>query len=313
MEVDGYRVMAETVTKLYHAVRVSGWFHHATDELVGLDVEVAGAPSLAAVVDISPPNPPVDALPVRYQTYSVQVLLGEDALDERHELVMRSRDGWTGRVRLDDLCGERERHYPLYELSERFHQTVRELPEARVLELGGRDRSASGTTRRFGDHEVVVVDIVAAVGVDVVGDAHELSSLFPPDHFDTFAAVSVFEHLLMPWRVVTELNRVLKPGGTGFVLTHQTIALHDMPWDFWRFSSTSWDALFNARTGFEILERSMDQPQYVIRHLHRPGSRRAEETLGFEASAVVVRKTGPCTVEWPVGVREVTDTAYPTG
>lgn len=312
MEVDGYRVMAETVTKLFHALRVTGWFHHPTDELAGVDVEVDGIPSLAAVSDVSGPHPPMDMLPLRFQNFTLQVLLAEDALDERHELVLTTRDGVRKRVRLEALCEERERYYPVYEMSERFHEAVRQMDQARVLEIGGRDRSGSGTNRRFGHHELIVVDIVAGEGVDVAGDAHELSTLFPAEHFDAFAAISVFEHLLMPWRVVIELNRVLKVGGTGFVLTHQTIGLHDLPWDFWRFSSTSWDALFNARTGFEITERTMDLPQHIVRRLHRPGVR-TEDTTGFEASAVAVRKTGPCTVEWPVGVREITDTAYPTG
>jgi SAM-dependent methyltransferase len=50
-------------------------------------------------------------------------------------------------------------------------------------------------------------------GVDPVGDVHKLSQSFPLGHFDFVFSVSVFEHLLFPWKAVLEINKVLKTGG----------------------------------------------------------------------------------------------------
>jgi len=30
--------------------------------------------------------------------------------------------------------------------------------------------------------------------------------------------------------------------------------MHETPWDFWRFSDTSWNSLFNCYTGFRVLD-----------------------------------------------------------
>jgi SAM-dependent methyltransferase len=159
---------------------------------------------------------------------------------------------------------------------------------------------------------VTVLDIVPGDNVTIVGDAHELTSHFPPDAFDGIYSVSVFEHLLMPWKVVLEMNRVLRVGGKCLIHTHQTLGMHDLPWDFWRYSDSSWDALFNHRTGFRVVERAMDSEQYVIPFFLRPEKIIAEKSAGFEGSCVVVEKIGPTCLEWDVSLRDAVSTTYPT-
>ena len=136
--------------------------------------------------------------------------------------------------------------------------------------------------------------------------------MFPPEHFDAFVSVSVFEHLLTPWAVVCEINHVLKPGGLGFVLSHQTVGLHDQPSDFWRFSDQAWRAMFNVTTGFEIVQTIMDHAQHVLPILFRPGNENKEQAAGYEASAVMVRKVGPCSQWWAIPGTELSATSYPT-
>ena len=48
--------------------------------------------------------------------------------------------------------------------------------------------------------------------MDVVGDAHKLSSYFH-DEFDLIFSSAVFEHLAMPWRASIEIIKLLKKGG----------------------------------------------------------------------------------------------------
>ena len=67
------------------------------------------------------------------------------------------------------------------------------------------------------------------------------------------------------------------------------MGLHDAPWDFWRFSADSWDALFNKRTGFIILDRVQDYEQFILPFVVREGKLDSEKAAGFEASLVFAK------------------------
>jgi SAM-dependent methyltransferase len=183
----------------------------------------------------------------------------------------------------------------------------------RLLDIGGRARSGNRNVDHFPEADATIFDIVPGEGVDVVGDAHELSRHFPPDSFDFAVSVSVFEHLLMPWKVAVEMSRVLKPGGIALIHTHQAEAMHDMPWDFWRFSDTAWQALFNPRTGFEIVKVDISRRMHLVPAVIIEPVGDNENAFGFQCSTVMARKTGPATVDWPVPLAEVVRTSYPRG
>jgi hypothetical protein len=112
-------------------------------------------------------------------------------------------------------------------------------------------------------------------------------------------SISVFEHLLMPWIVAREMGKVLRVGGLGYIATHQTIGMHDEPWDYWRFSATAWDGLFNRNTGFEIVGRAIDHPQYIVPHFWTPEQRDSvERASGYLGVSVLVRKIGEPEAGW---------------
>jgi hypothetical protein len=182
-----------------------------------------------------------------------------------------------------------------------------------LLDLGGRARSGVEYGSEYPECVITTFDIVAAPGVDVVGDAHALSRHFPPESFDFVLCVSVFEHLLMPWKVALEMNKVMKPGGTAFIHTHQTIGIHDAPWDFLRFSPYCWPAFFNAATGFEILDTAVGHFQHIVPRGWTERYSTAERSGGFESSAVLVRKTGDTALDWAVDAARLTDSVYPRG
>jgi hypothetical protein len=182
----------------------------------------------------------------------------------------------------------------------------------RLMDLGGR-RFIGGTyADDLAQCDVTVFDIVEDDRVDVVGDAHEMSKYFPPEHFDFIMSASVFEHLLMPWKVALELNKVMRTGGFCYIHTHQTLGMHELPWDFWRYSDTVWPALFNARTGFEIVATGLGQFMQLVTVGWAERYRGAENSGGFECSGVLVRKTGPSDLTWNVGLDELIATHYPT-
>ena len=200
-----------------------------------------------------------------------------------------------------------------------FGQLIKEMSQQRsisrprMLDIGGRARSGLERRQNWPECDVITIDIEADPSVDVVGDAHELSRHFPPASFDVAHCVSVFEHLLMPWKAALEINRVLRPGGYVLIHTHQTIGLHDLPWDFWRFSDTSWHGLFNAHTGFEIVKTSMQSFMHVVPRVWGHRYRFAERSGGFEGSTVIARKIGETALEWEVPLTAILSTNYPIG
>ncbi len=202
---------------------------------------------------------------------------------------------------------------PAHEVSARFHAMLLERSPGRLLEVGARARS--GVVRRNwvpAGWCYSGFDIAAGPNVDVVGDAHALSGCYEPGRFDAIMAFSVLEHLLMPWKFVIELNRVLKPGALGLFTTHQCWPLHDQPWDFWRYSDTAWTGLLNKATGFEIIAAKMGEPAYIVAQKCAPETAFSGPAQGALASFVLFRKTGETTLQWPVELADITGTHYPS-
>jgi SAM-dependent methyltransferase len=183
---------------------------------------------------------------------------------------------------------------------------------AKLLDIGGRARSG-GVQRSslYPGCDVTVLDIIPGPDVDVVADAHQMSRHLPAGHFDFALSVAVFEHLAMPWKAAVEMARVLKHGGLALVSTHQTIGLHDTPWDFFRFSDAAFTALFNRATGFEIVTTGMLSFLHVVPRVWMERHRGWEETGGFEESSVLVRKVAEPLVDWDVKVSDFLATTYP--
>jgi len=301
----GLEFVADQVTKFFDTVYIRGWLRSPDDRLA--TVTLTGAAdiqqrSTAGAEDY----PGVDGA----HAFQLQALLG------RHfswDLTVEFRTSRGRRVcaTLQELSDDRISYYSSNSVGAAFVARVNAQPDARVLDVGGRDRSQFDRRTLFNVKEYVVLDIVPSANVDVVADAHELSRSLEPESFDFVVSSSVFEHLLMPWKVALEINRVLKPGGMAFITTAQTVGLHDMPWDFLRFSDTSWDGIFNDLTGFRIVERVMDYPMFILPFVIREIHLDTEKAAGYEMSAVVVEKIGKTELMWPVLLDDVMKTSYP--
>ena len=181
----------------------------------------------------------------------------------------------------------------------------------RVLELGSRARSEISRRHLFEGKQYTGLDIVQGPNVDVVGDAHSLSAHFQPDSFDALYSVSTFEHLAMPWKVALEVHKVLRPGGLAYFVTHQALGMHELSWDFWRYSDTSWNSLFNSYTGFRVLETFLGSPMMLVPFIYHDHWKGYEGAVGFSTSSVLVEKCGPNNMEWNLDVAAVTKGLYP--
>lgn len=201
---------------------------------------------------------------------------------------------------------------PYHLLNRKFFEMLSLKSEGSVLEIGSRNRS--GSIRRglvSANMNYVGMDIKDGENVDVVGDAHALTKLFAPDTFDAIFTMSVFEHLIMPWKVIIEMNRVMRPGGLVLVTTHHTFPLHETPWDFWRFSDQAWHGLFNQFTGFEVLSTAVGEPAAIVASMLHSVTLNMEKNPAYLASAVLCRKTQNTQLNWDVNTEEIIQTVYP--
>ena len=135
-------------------------------------------------------------------------------------------------------------------------------PGMRILEIGSREVTGKSSARKeFSDAKYIGFDFYPGDNVDVVGDAHKLSSYFAGEEkFDLIYTSACFEHFAMPWIVATEISKLLKVGGIVFVETHFSYSSHERPWHFFQFSDMALKTLFSKALGFECLEAGMSNP-----------------------------------------------------
>ena len=135
-------------------------------------------------------------------------------------------------------------------------------PGMRILEIGSREvTGASSFREQFSQAEYVGFDYYPGRNVDVVGDAHKLSSYFEGQpRFDLIFSSSCFEHFAMPWVVTPEIAKLLKVDGIVFVETHFSYSSHERPWHFFQFSDLALKVLFSEALGFECIEAGMSNP-----------------------------------------------------
>ncbi len=131
----------------------------------------------------------------------------------------------------------------------------------KILEIGSRAVNTNAVMRNaFHKSDYTGFDFHPGPNVDVVGDAHKLTTYFEKNSFDAIVSSAVFEHLAFPWIVAEEIAKLLKPGGIVFVETHFSYSMHEMPWHFFQFSHKALEALFNEHLGFETIESGVENP-----------------------------------------------------
>lgn len=88
--------------------------------------------------------------------------------------------------------------------------------------------------------------------IDVYYDGTTLP--FDDGKFDNALATEVMEHVFNPEQILSELNRVLKPGGKLLITCPFNWPEHEQPWDYARYSSFGIKYLLE-KNGFEIIHQ----------------------------------------------------------
>lgn len=107
-----------------------------------------------------------------------------------------------------------------------------------------------------------MTDVEAGIDVDVVADAHDFAP-FEDEAFDLVISCSVWEHLRLPWICAEATARIMAPGATLFVQTHQTFPIHGYPSDYTRWTDKGLAALFEY-AGLETLMVEHVYPARII-------------------------------------------------
>ncbi|MBA2294756.1 MAG: class I SAM-dependent methyltransferase [Actinobacteria bacterium] len=94
--------------------------------------------------------------------------------------------------------------------------------------------------------EIVGLDAVENPRATLTGPIEAIPA--PDESFDLVLCAQVLEHVEDPDKGVSELHRVVRPGGRVLLSTHGTMVYHPNPVDLWRWTGAGLERLF-ARNG----------------------------------------------------------------
>jgi SAM-dependent methyltransferase len=90
-----------------------------------------------------------------------------------------------------------------------------------------------------------VLGVAPGRGVTIVGDIQQCPQI-SDNSFDVIVCTQVLEHVPNPFLAVSELHRMLKPGGILLLTVPAAFPYHADPQDYWRFSRDSLKLLFSS-------------------------------------------------------------------
>lgn len=154
------------------------------------------------------------------------------------------------------------------DLSVDFIQHCKQYESPVVLELGTKQSIDNRTTmhKAWIPHakEYYGTDFDEGKDVDILADVHEISHVLNkqntyPKEYDIIISASTFEHIRNPFKAMEELSKILRKDGTIFVCTHNCFPIHAYPYDYWRFTIESLEAIM-IDAGIKVLGASYTFP-----------------------------------------------------
>jgi SAM-dependent methyltransferase len=135
-----------------------------------------------------------------------------------------------------------------------------------ILEVGS--RNVNGSVREFIElmkpKEYIGIDMLPGRGVDVVGLAENLTTIFGKDRFDIVISTEMLEHCKEWKKSLIEIFFVCKPGGL-ILLTARApgFKVHAYPNDYWRFTSEDMEKIFGENHIIDVRRDSMASGVFI--------------------------------------------------
>ncbi|MDH5216595.1 MAG: class I SAM-dependent methyltransferase [Gammaproteobacteria bacterium] len=104
------------------------------------------------------------------------------------------------------------------------------------------------------DSRIRNMEIADSDNIDYVGSVENIP--LASESVDLVITQEVLEHVRDPFLAISEIERVLKPGGKLYIQLPFTIGFHPCPNDYWRFTHEGIDVLVK-HSGMEILQSGM--------------------------------------------------------
>lgn len=120
-----------------------------------------------------------------------------------------------------------------------------------VLEIGAGENYLKEDFKSIYEEWISLDYDLRSDSIDLRGDGQQLP--FKTEIFDTIISIDVLEHVPNPKKFVSEMFRVIKPGGMIILSTPFFFYLHEEPYDFFRFSKYGLRTIFE-RNGFSVIE-----------------------------------------------------------
>lgn len=112
---------------------------------------------------------------------------------------------------------------------------VDKYAKGRVLDAGAGSLNAKSLLH-YHCNEYVSFDIEKRnKDVDLIGDIQSMKGIRSVS-FDTVYSSQVLEHIPRPWDALSEIYRILKPGGYVIISVPHLSGLHEEPFDFYRYT-----------------------------------------------------------------------------
>lgn len=141
---------------------------------------------------------------------------------------------------------------------DRLSQFAAKVPKtATVVDVGAYD--VNGNLRSLFGPSYVGFDVAEGPNVDLIEKEPGKIPLEDAS-VDVVVSANSLEHVSMPWKLVLEMDRILRPGGLICISAAWSWGYHAYPVDCWRFSNDGYSVLFgpwmieNGRKSYIIVD-----------------------------------------------------------